>query len=681
MEYLLKASAVVVIFYACYKLFLQRDTFFESNRGFLLTGLVSAFLIPLIVIPVYIERTPVVLDNLIFDNAVVAQPIESSVNLIDIAAYVYFIGAVFFLGKFLVQLVSLALLLVQNKSTKFGRYRYVKTSNSTSPFSFFNWIVYNPALFNKTELDQILTHEKVHARQHHSIDILLTQLAGVVLWFNPFIWLYNKDLKQNLEFIADQNAQQKSDCKKSYQYTLLKTSMPTHQLALTNNFYNSLIKKRIVMLHKSKSKKTNLLKYALVIPVLAVFLMSFNTKEVFVDTDVIPEEDYLLNSFYNEETPSVEDHKIEEAIKSETTASKPVTPIKKKTATVAPTGKDVEMFLISKHFSDADFDKLAETLKEKGITAKFKGIKRNSDDEIIAIKIELSSKHSNANYSVSSDKAIKSIKISFENNGKNLSIGNASHHKGAYFISKDGKHKVHKSGKGKNVFFFSDDDDDVQIVHEDIHIVHGDTLKWHSTGKDGKHVVVRKHKNVEVITDDDGETHVEVIVENDDDVINEEEDIVIIRKNDDDKKSFKVRTLASGKSKNKVLFMNDDDNQPLFIIDGKEVEKDLTEDLNPDDIKTVMVLKGEQATNKYGDKGKNGVVLINTKNDKRIKIHSSNDKSPLIYLNGKEITQEDMDKLDKDTIESIDVIKGESAIKKYGGKGKNGVINITTKKE
>src|SRR5690606_37026592 len=121
----------------------------------------------------------------------------------------------------------------------------------------------------------IITHEKTHANQYHSIDILLTQLSCIVLWFNPFIWFYNKDLKQNLEFIADKTTLKQNHCKKSYQYTLLKTSIPSHQMALSNNFYNSLIKKRIVMLHKSKSKKINQLKYALVIPVVALFLMGF----------------------------------------------------------------------------------------------------------------------------------------------------------------------------------------------------------------------------------------------------------------------------------------------------------------------------------------------------------------------------------------------------------------------
>ena len=106
-----------------------------------------------------------------------------------------------------------------------------------SPFSFFNWIVYNPAQFSSIELEQIITHEKVHANQKHSLDILLTHISTIVLWFNPFIWFFSNVLKQNLEFIADKETPKQTSSKKSYQYTLLKTSMPSHQLALSNSFY------------------------------------------------------------------------------------------------------------------------------------------------------------------------------------------------------------------------------------------------------------------------------------------------------------------------------------------------------------------------------------------------------------------------------------------------------------
>ena len=281
MEYLLKASTVVAIFYICYKLFLQRETFFESNRWFLLVGLVIAFAIPLIVIPIYITPEPIQLQNVMVSGEITAiASTEEPFDVLQLIAGLYLLGAAFFFGRFMLQFGSLGFLLLHNNKSKNGRYTFIKTKSNASPFSFFKWIVYNPKQFNEDELQQIITHEKVHARQFHSIDIILTQLASIIFWFNPIIWLYKKELHQNLEFIADQNTQEQFDCKKSYQHLLLKTSVPNYEMALTNNFYNSLIKKRIVMLHKNRSQNKNQWKYALVIPVLALFLMSFNTKEV-----------------------------------------------------------------------------------------------------------------------------------------------------------------------------------------------------------------------------------------------------------------------------------------------------------------------------------------------------------------------------------------------------------------
>jgi beta-lactamase regulating signal transducer with metallopeptidase domain len=279
MEYLLKASAVISIFYFCYKIFLQSDTFFDLNRWFLLLGLVTAFTIPFLVIPVYIEYTPVTIPN--FNIAEINPTINApeTFNLLDYMFIIYALGAIFFVIRFTIQLTSLLSIIRKNKSFKTETYNFIEIKDKISPFSFFNYIVYNPTDYNSTEIKQILVHEKVHANQLHSLDILITQFACIVLWFNPIIWFYNKSLKQNLEFIADYNTQNKFNSK-SYQTTLLKITLPSHQMALSNNFYNSLIKKRIVMLHKSKSKKINLFKYTLIIPLLITFIFNCNTQVI-----------------------------------------------------------------------------------------------------------------------------------------------------------------------------------------------------------------------------------------------------------------------------------------------------------------------------------------------------------------------------------------------------------------
>jgi len=175
MEHLLKTSAVIAIFYVCYKLFLQRETFFEHNRWFLLMGLITSFLIPFLVIPIYVETTPLDLSNFVFETAT-TENVEKPFSILDYLPIIYGIGVGIFTLRFFVQFASLAWVIFKNKGEKIGGFIYIETNGDVAPFSFFNWIVCNPTQFTETELNQIMTHEKVHATQKQSIDILLTHL-------------------------------------------------------------------------------------------------------------------------------------------------------------------------------------------------------------------------------------------------------------------------------------------------------------------------------------------------------------------------------------------------------------------------------------------------------------------------------------------------------------------------
>ena len=140
--------------------------------------------------------------------------------------------------------------------------------------------MYNSRLYSDNELQNILSHERIHSREKHSFDILISKIFCVVFWFNPFVWLYKKSLIQNLEYIADQKAIQNTNDKKAYQITLLKVVSNQNCFTITNSFYQALIKKRIVMLNKTQSKKWNVWKYALIIPSLVTFVILFQVKVV-----------------------------------------------------------------------------------------------------------------------------------------------------------------------------------------------------------------------------------------------------------------------------------------------------------------------------------------------------------------------------------------------------------------
>ena len=146
--------------------------------------------------------------------------------------------------------------------------------------------------------------------------------------------------------------------------------------------------------------------------------------------------------------------------------------------------------------------------------------------------------------------------------------------------------------------------------------------------------------------------------------------------------AIEITTKKDNASNNEVKIIPPVSPQPLFIVDGEEVKKGVLNNIDPNSIESMSVLKDDDAINKYGSKGRDGVIVIITKKgNSNIRIHSEGRvPDPIYVLNGVEISKSDLEKLDKDTIEKMIVLKGEEAIKKYGDKAKNGVIEIFSKK-
>lgn len=583
MEYLLKSSIVLGIFYICYRLFLQKETFFEANRWFLLVGIFAATFLPFVIIPIHIiKEAPVISHE--FNVANTAEITTTSLDYLTILFYLYIIGAIGFTVHLLIQFTSLGKLFYTHHATPNETYKIVKTDASIAPFSFFKWIVFNPNQFNTEELHQILTHEKVHARQWHSIDIIITQIATILFWFNPLIWLYKKALQQNLEFIADSETQKDINCKKSYQYLLLKTVTQNNQMDLANNFYNSLIKKRIVMLHKNKSQKRNAWKYALVLPLTALFLMSFNTKEIITYKDTIV-------PVSNEENQG-----------------------------------NIEVILITKNTSDAELKSITETHKEKGIHLKFKGIKRNKSNEITKIDISAKTEHSKVSYNTNGDEGIDPIKITIDLEHNKVSISDSKQNKihftdeGTVSYIYEKKHKEHKKHKKQK-------EHKKHKEHKKIKSKSGNVFVYSSSSSDGNegHTIIEDDED-KIIIKRGSEIH-EIKTHDEDDnvfIIKESKDGNIIKEEiigDDDNHMWisddgKTVEVVKGGKNNNMFFVSsgEDGSNPLFVLNGKVISKDDMVGLDPNTIESVSVLKGDAAKKAYGKKGKNGVIVIKTKN-------------------------------------------------------------------
>ncbi|WP_462254959.1 TonB-dependent receptor plug domain-containing protein [Ferruginibacter sp.] len=123
---------------------------------------------------------------------------------------------------------------------------------------------------------------------------------------------------------------------------------------------------------------------------------------------------------------------------------------------------------------------------------------------------------------------------------------------------------------------------------------------------------------------------------------------------------------------------------PLYVVDGKVKEDNFNVNtIAPDNIESINVLKGNSATLLYGEKGKNGVVEIKTKNKNvtEVIVQGYKKTTPLYIIDGKESTKEDADKINPERIEEVRVIKEITALQIYGEKGKNGVVIINLKPE
>ena len=277
--YLLKASALLGIFYLSYLILLERETSFNLNRKFLLGGLIASGVLPVI----YFTRKVYLKANtqnfsFISDATVTPVPADTPIDWWQITGVIYLIVTVFFLLRFANQLKNILRVIYSNDFEQISGLKYLKTTGDQLPFSFFNYIIFNPSIHTDKDLELIMEHEKIHAQQLHSIDIVLVNLVSCILWFNPFSWWYKRSIEQNLEFIADRETVVNTTKIKEYQHALIKVSVANLKPALTSHFYQSFIKKRILMLNKKSSNQYPAWKLSLVMPLLLAFMLLFNVK-------------------------------------------------------------------------------------------------------------------------------------------------------------------------------------------------------------------------------------------------------------------------------------------------------------------------------------------------------------------------------------------------------------------
>ncbi|WP_286968612.1 M56 family metallopeptidase [Flavobacterium sp. UBA4854] len=413
--FILKSSGLLAMFYFAYIFLLRKETFFNSSRWFLIAGLITSVILPFVVYTkvIWVEAPPAPtpdpiitttttdVKNIPVSNSNVAayqahySPTNVSVieeenfeiNWSLVLAVVYGMGFLAFMIKFALDFYSLNSVLKGKKIEQQEDFKFIDVNENIAPFSYFDYIVYNSSLYTTAELESILEHEKVHSDQKHTIDVLISRIFCILFWFNPIIWLYKKAILQNLEFIADSEASKKIADKKAYQYTLLKITTHETCVAITNHFYQSLIKKRIVMLNKNQSNKRNYWKYSAVIPALGAFVLLFQIKTIAQEKK-------------QTETPTIQRDTVKDA---------------------------EETIKITKNTTDKELNELPGKLKSNhNLDVEISDVKRNTKEELTAIQIKVKSDSGKKQtIKIDGEDAIKDCELAIgtdENGAKSINI-------------------------------------------------------------------------------------------------------------------------------------------------------------------------------------------------------------------------------------------------------------------
>ncbi len=264
-NYLLESGISLSLFALVYFLLLRKETYFRVNRLFLLVSIGFSAILPLLHIPFYTPQpnmlqevtvTPYInlLSTVTIYRTGFTQGTERFILTYSLIGYLYLLGVVVFSGKFFLQLIQIFRLIAKNRVIAEGKIKLVMLDGKLSPFSFLNYIFVSNNLQNTHGWEKMLEHERQHIRQGHSIDVLILEFIAVIQWFNPFFWLFRRALRENHEFLAD-HAVISHGTEPAWYKQILINQYVGGQIVLANNFNYSLIKTRIKMISKIKSRK------------------------------------------------------------------------------------------------------------------------------------------------------------------------------------------------------------------------------------------------------------------------------------------------------------------------------------------------------------------------------------------------------------------------------------------
>ncbi|MFC5410475.1 TonB family protein [Larkinella bovis] len=645
LDYLLKANLFLVLFYACYWLWLRQHTFFRLNRAYLLASVLLSLVLPFIELPQEtVETIPVPVAAFSLPVSVMAPAEPTGPDWEIIGCWAYGLVAAVLLFRLLIQVTGIGRLIRRSERHEVDDYTLVLPADERVPtFSFFRYLVLcrRDAQTNNTP---IVAHELVHIRQWHSFDVLLLEAVQLFFWMNPVLVLYKRSIQQVHEFLADAQAEDKHE----YARFLVTYAFGVQPNTLTNGFFKpSLIKERIRMLQRRTTSRWALGKYVLVLPLL-LSLLAMTTARDQISQLVTP----------------VSDEKITVSGKVTNAEGKPLAGA---TLVIRGATKGAQ--------TDAEGHyKLTEVPKGAKLVASYVGYESQertvsgqttldftltvavkSLQPVVVVGYEPSSKPAAtstpppASRPAGNGPVFTVVEQSPEFPGGMQALGQylatnirypaearQAHTQGTVFV----QFTVGKTGditdlRVKKGIGSGCDEEAVRVVSQ--------MPRWKPGIQNGETVSAQYVLPIH---------------------------FALEKEQKEDKRTGRVWE-DKGNPNVSVSFGNglsdDPKTRPLFVVDGTKLAatESLNSSVEPNGIKSINVLKGASATSLYGDEGKNGVIEVTTKQNVmgatiRQASQPDTDGKPAVYmLDDKTITREEFQKLDPKRIQSVEIDHGQ----------------------
>ena len=565
--YLLKVIICSGILCGYYYLALRNKIFHRWNRFYLLASVVLAVMVPVMKINIFqssVEDKGAVIRMLQTINSGDDIIIEYSrhsglqLNSENIISLIYILATIVFLSIFVLALYKISRLKKKYPRTKMKGISFISTDAKGTPFSFFNSIFWNNAIdIHSRHGQQIFNHEIAHVKEKHSYDKVFLNVVLIFFWMNPFFWLMRKELSMIHEFVADKEALEDNDIN-AFAEMILQTVYPGQQFSITNNFFHSPLKRRLMMFTKNKNPKVNYVSRLLVLPLAAILFFAFTLKMKTIDP----------SNLYN--------------------------------------GKKITVVIDAGH-GGSDNGAMENNIKEKDLNL------------AIAKEIKELNKNENINIILSRDKDVDFTvknRTEFTNEKKaDLFISihvDAEEHKNEHsglsvLIPKDDNPYLKQSQILGSAL--------VQSFENNYQLPVTTNLQQQEQG-----VWVLKANQCPSVLIETGfittQKDLDYLLKPENQKAIAQNILNGIEKYAGQNVSTDVNTghiIQDTVPASPVIKKSTLPSNILYVLDGKIIPKDELNTMSPDIIYSISVLKGEGAITKYGDKGKNGVIEIITK--------------------------------------------------------------------